>query len=40
MSFTNFVLGLFNNTGSGYHKAYRAAAIGAKGVKSNPTVAT
>ena len=31
MSFTNFVLGLFNNTWSGDHKGYQAAAIGAKG---------
>ena len=31
MSFTNFVLGLFNNTWSGGHKAYQARAIGAKG---------
>ena len=31
MSFTNFVLGLFNNTWSGDHKAYQAAAVGAKG---------
>ena len=31
MSFTNHVLGLFNNTWSGDHKAYQAAAIGAKG---------
>ena len=31
MSFTNFVLGLFNNTWSGDHKVYQAAAIGAKG---------
>ena len=30
MSFTNHVLGLFNNTWSGDHKAYQAAAIGAK----------
>ena len=29
MSFTNFILGLFNNTWSGDHKAYQAAAIGA-----------
>ena len=31
MSFTNRVLGLFNNTWSGDHKAYQAAEIGAKG---------
>ena len=31
MSFTNLVLGLPNNTWSGDHKAYQAAAIGAKG---------
>ena len=31
MSFTNLVLGFFNNTWSGDHKAYQAAAIGAKG---------
>ena len=31
MSFTNHVLGLFNNTWSGNHKAYQAAPIGAKG---------
>ena len=31
MSFTNHVLGLFNNTCSGDHKAYQAATIGAKG---------
>ena len=31
MSFTNNVLGLFNNTWSGDHKANQAAAIGAKG---------
>ena len=30
MSFTNLVLDLFNNTWSGDHKAYQAAAIGAK----------
>ena len=31
MSFTNFVLSLFNNTWRRDHKAYQAAAIGAKG---------
>ena len=31
MSFKKFVLGLFNNTSSGDHKAYQAATIGAKG---------
>ena len=31
MSFTNHVLGLCNNTWSGDHNAYQAAAIGAKG---------
>ena len=31
MSFASFVLGLFNNTRSGDHKGYQAAAIGAKG---------
>ena len=31
MSFTNFVLGLFNNTWSGDNKPYQAAAIVAKG---------
>ena len=31
MSFTNHVVGLFNNTWSGDHKVYQAAAIGAKG---------
>ena len=31
MSFTNFVLSLFNNTWFGDHKAYQAAAIGANG---------
>ena len=31
MSFTNHVLELFNNTWRGVHKAYQAAAIGAKG---------
>ena len=31
MSFTNFVLGLFNNTWSGDHKAYQAATLYAKG---------
>ena len=31
MSFTNLVLGLFNNTFCGDHKVYQAAAIGAKG---------
>ena len=30
MSFTNFVLGLFNYTWSGDHKAYQAAALGVK----------
>ena len=30
MSFTNHVLGLFNNPWIGNHKAYQAAAIGAK----------
>ena len=31
ISFTNHVLGLFNNTWSWDHKAYQAAAVGAKG---------
>ena len=31
MSFTNHVLAFFNNTWSRDHKAYQAAAIGAKG---------
>ena len=31
MSFTNFVLSLFNNTWNGDHNGYQAATIGAKG---------